>query len=173
MVSGLAMVGFALEADGIAVAKVDATVEVSLASRMSINGYPSLLLYSNAQGSTKMYKYEGSRSAENLAEFARGGYKEATPTWYPSRMLYLPVDSLIKVVMSLEKGMTECMAQGAGACVAIVCGCLVGLVVLVFAVVILYTCIFESSSSVTQPPEPPKTKPSRSASQDSAARKVD
>jgi hypothetical protein len=163
-----------LEADGIAVAKVDATIEISLASRMSIGGYPSLLLYSNAEGSTKMYKYEGARSADNLAEFARSGYKQATSTWYPSRMLYLPVDGLIKAITSLEKAMTECTAQGAGACVAIVCGCLVGLVV---GAVILYTCIFESSSSVSvgQPPEPPKTSRS-AASQKSAAaaaRKID
>lgn len=166
-----------MEADGIAVAKVDATIEISLASRMSIGGYPSLLLYSNAEGSTKMYKYEGARSADNLAEFARSGYKQATSTWYPSRMLYLPVDGLIKAITSLEKAMTECTAQGAGACVAIVCGCLVGLVVLVFGAVILYTCIFESSSSVSvgQPPEPPKTSRS-AASQKSAAaaaRKID
>ena len=66
-----------MEGDGIAVAKVDATIEVSLASRMGISGYPSLLLYANADGGTKMYKYQGARSTERLAEFARGGYTGA------------------------------------------------------------------------------------------------
>lgn len=158
-----------MESDGIAVAKVDATIEVSLASRMGISGYPTLLLYANADGSTKMYKYQGARSTERLAEFARGGYSEAQSTWYPSRMLYSPINALINLLMSMEKAMNECMALGAGSCVAIVCGCLVGLLIVFFVIAVLYSCIFESSQNET---ESISKKASRSSKQ-SGERKED
>ncbi|ETP54117.1 protein disulfide-isomerase domain [Phytophthora nicotianae P10297] len=54
------------------VAKVDVTANAELGKRFGIRGFPTLLHFSHG----KSYKYAGKRTLEDLAAFARGGFKK-------------------------------------------------------------------------------------------------
>ena len=51
-------------------ATVDATVDIELAARFGVNGYPTILLLADG----RVYEYDGERTADDLLEFASGGY---------------------------------------------------------------------------------------------------
>ncbi|POM66881.1 Protein disulfide-isomerase domain [Phytophthora palmivora] len=53
------------------VAKVDVTENAELGKRFGIRGFPTVLHFSHG----KSYKYGGKRTLEDLAAFARGGFK--------------------------------------------------------------------------------------------------
>ena len=53
------------------VAKVDGSQDRSLSTRFDIKGFPTVLFL--RQG--KVYKFRGPRTADNLVEFAQGGYQ--------------------------------------------------------------------------------------------------
>ncbi|KAE9278728.1 hypothetical protein PF001_g25032 [Phytophthora fragariae] len=53
------------------VAKVDVTANSELGKRFGIRGFPTLLHFSHG----KSYKFAGKRTLEDLAAFARGGFK--------------------------------------------------------------------------------------------------
>lgn len=133
-----------IEGEEISVAKVDCTREVSLGSRMYIRGYPTLILFADGGAA---HKYEGARSPEALTEFARGGYKGTPPSWYPSRLLYTPISALIVVGTAVEKGLTKCLEFGPAPCMAIGCG---GIILLSIVLVALVTCCCTDSSSEPQ-----------------------
>lgn len=62
--------------DGIKIAKIDASKHRSIGTRFGVKGFPTLIFLSGG----KVYPHSGPRSVEALAAFARGGYKEVTPT---------------------------------------------------------------------------------------------
>ncbi|TFJ81040.1 hypothetical protein NSK_007683 [Nannochloropsis salina CCMP1776] len=76
------------------VAKVDAIANSNLASRFSIRAFPMLKFFH--QGS--MYDYRGPRNAEQLLEFARGGYKNM-----PSAPVPVPPTFLGKIKLQLDE----------------------------------------------------------------------
>jgi protein disulfide-isomerase-like protein len=53
------------------VAKVDVTAHADLGKRFGIRGFPTVLHFSHG----KSYKFAGKRTQEDLAAFARGGFK--------------------------------------------------------------------------------------------------
>ena len=57
------------------VAKCDATVDRGLAARFPVTGYPSIYLVNGSA----VYDYDGSRNKESIVNFARKGWKKATP----------------------------------------------------------------------------------------------
>ena len=128
------------EDSSISIAKVDATAEASLASRMSIGSFPTLLLFADGG---KKYKYEGRRSADELEAFARGGYKIKTSEWYASKTMYLPIEVLIRFGQKAEAAINYCVAVGSVQCLTIVGGCLMGFIVLLLGGMLLYVCLFD------------------------------
>ncbi|KAG3113046.1 hypothetical protein PI124_g7947 [Phytophthora idaei] len=54
------------------VAKVDVTANAELGKRFGIRGFPTLLHFSHG----KSYKFAGKRTLEDLADFARGGFRK-------------------------------------------------------------------------------------------------
>ena len=54
------------------VGKVDTTVQKALGQRFSVNAYPSFFVVDGS----RVYEFEGSRSKNNLINFAKNGYKE-------------------------------------------------------------------------------------------------
>ncbi|KAI9906157.1 hypothetical protein PsorP6_013951 [Peronosclerospora sorghi] len=54
------------------VAKVDVTYNAELGKRFNIRGFPTVLHFSHG----KVYKFTGKRTLEDLAVFARGGFKQ-------------------------------------------------------------------------------------------------
>ena len=136
------------EAPQLTIAKVDATQEQALTVRLGIRSYPTLLLFDNG---ASVYKYEGARSLEALEEFARGGFRDkpVSFSWYPSRLLFLPMSWCITAGVALEEGMKRCMADGATACAAF-CGALLVGVLVVFTVgLILFEACFGSSGGAS------------------------
>jgi len=65
--------------ENIVIAKVDCTVQKSVASLMKIRGFPTLYLFAE----NIMYEYAGPRSYEDLKKFAEGGYKNASTKTLP------------------------------------------------------------------------------------------
>jgi len=53
------------------IAKVDVTKNAKLMQRFSIEGFPTLILFSKGQ----MYEFQGKRSSKALKEFATGGFE--------------------------------------------------------------------------------------------------
>eukprot|EP00898_Chlorokybus_atmophyticus_P001723 jgi/Chlat1/2551/Chrsp175S02436 len=64
-----------LQGHNILVGKVDGTEEKSLAGRLHIKAYPTILLFKNG----KAYEYTGSRSMQDLVHFADTGFKSVAP----------------------------------------------------------------------------------------------
>ena len=60
------------DASGILLAKVDATEARATAERFGIRGYPTLIYLADR----RMYKYEGSRTVDDMKEFVMSGYKD-------------------------------------------------------------------------------------------------
>jgi len=89
----------------VVIAKVDATVERYLAERFEIRGFPTLLFFS--QG--KMYSYNGPRTVEAFAAFAKGGFKEGSgePVPLGANEMPLPQKLMKMVVKPLEKDMQQ------------------------------------------------------------------
>ena len=85
----------------ISIAKVDATVEAALASRMSVESFPTLLLFANGS----KYEYGGGRSSKELKAFVRGGYKSSESSWYASKWMYMPIQKV-------KEGIQYCKEQG-------------------------------------------------------------
>lgn len=67
----------------IKVGKVDGSAETALSSRFSVYGYPSFYMIDG----WSVYKFEDTRSKQNLMAFAEGGYKKQDPLpFYQSPM---------------------------------------------------------------------------------------
>lgn len=91
----------------VAVAKVDATYEESLADEWDVTGYPTLVLVAGG----KRYDFRGGRSLEALKSFALGGYlqsqepsTESSPAFGGEHVLSLSGD-MEEVVRSSAKAM--------------------------------------------------------------------
>eukprot|EP01041_Mallomonas_annulata_P001948 gene1948-3775_t len=87
------------------VAKVDVTMNGKLGKRFGIQGFPTILLFHKG----KSYKYSGKRTAEQLTEFAKGGFKESDGEEVPA----LPglVEELTGLVTGALKRAQKDMSQ--------------------------------------------------------------
>jgi len=61
--------------DGVKVGKVEGSTERAVSSRFAITGFPTIYFVDG----WNVRKYKGSRTKEDLLQFARGGYKNVEP----------------------------------------------------------------------------------------------
>lgn len=83
-----------LHADGVNVAKIDVPQNSGLGKRFGVQAFPTLILLRHGQ----MYTYNGPRSLEALAEFARGGYKQT-----PGKAVPPPSQSFMSKLPTFEQ----------------------------------------------------------------------
>jgi len=100
--------------DSIAFAKVDATIEESLAQEYSIEGYPTLKIFH--KNSQKPIDYDGPRQpAEEIVEYLR---PFADPSWTspPSDVEILTTDNFTRFIFNEELTLVEFYAPWCGYC---------------------------------------------------------
>ncbi|TYZ60643.1 hypothetical protein PybrP1_004901 [[Pythium] brassicae (nom. inval.)] len=115
------------------VAKVDVTENSELGKRFGIRGFPTLLFFHQGQ----VFKYAGARNVEELASFARGGYKSGTgePVPAPPSLVNFVLDhaKLIQedfvALLSTKKNVLLATFSGGlvfGLLLGCLCGCCTG-----------------------------------------------
>jgi len=87
-----------LKADGIPIAKVDATKETELAKEYFVQGFPTLILFRNG---VKTEDYSGPRTSAEIVSYMR---KQADPDWKPppSVILKLTMDNFTKTAKTKD-----------------------------------------------------------------------
>jgi protein disulfide-isomerase-like protein len=92
----------------VVVAEVDATKEAALAQRLSVDSYPSLLLFRDGD----MYRYMGERAdPETLADFVHTGYASQSPEWYVGPWLQTPVSWFYIYVNAVQAVVESCTQE--------------------------------------------------------------
>ena len=106
-------------------ATVDATAESELAARFGVNGYPTILLLADR----RVYEYDGERTADDLLEFASGGYVIAASSrplppprrWF-SPLLNAPDELAEVVVHGAQRPIAAALAAGALVSIGVLLG---------------------------------------------------
>ena len=110
-----------MDESGLTVGRVDGNEDRFTTRRMQIQKYPSAIFFADG----KMHRYTGPKSADEIAAFAKGGYKEVPAetvlpalVFAPAYMLMTIIDEVGPTVMARWQ---QCVvSRGADSCQAIV-----------------------------------------------------
>ncbi|GAB6026333.1 Protein O-glucosyltransferase 2 [Chamberlinius hualienensis] len=100
-----------LSADGITLAKVDATVNPKVAGKFDVSGYPTLMFFKNGH----KYDYDGPRTSDGIVKWMK---EKSSPNWKPppSTVIDLTIDDFTKITTDSDLILVEFYAPWCDYC---------------------------------------------------------